>query len=74
MTAETNRLWKLLRIATPDLYLALGGDHPEVQVSGNILKSQGILTLLSEKPQLGEWKHLTEEQLLEAMGGGKYKG
>lgn len=74
MTAETNRLWKLLRLACPDLYLALGGSHPEVELSENILKSQGILTLLSEKPQLGEWKQLTEEQLLEAMGGGKYKG
>ena len=65
MTAETNRLWKLLRLACPDLYLALGGSHPEVELSENILKSQGILTLLSEKPQLGEWKQLTEEQLLE---------
>lgn len=43
-------------------------------MSENILKRQGILTLLSEKPQLGEWKQLTEEQLLESMGGGKYKG
>jgi len=74
MTAETNRLWKLLRLACPDLYLALGGGHPEVELSENILKSQGILTLFSEKPQLGEWKLLTEKQLLEAMGGGKYKG
>jgi len=74
MTAETNRLWKLLRLASPDLYLALRGSHPEVCLSENIIKSQGILTLLSEKPQLSEWKHLTNEQMLETMGGGKYKG
>lgn len=74
MTAETNRLWKLLRLASPDLYLALRGSHPEVCLSENILKSQGILTLLSEKPQFGEWKHLTEKQMLRVMGGGKYKG
>jgi transposase len=74
MTAEVNRLWKLLRLACPDLYLALGGGHPEVELSEKILKSQGILTLLSQKPDFGEWKLLSEEQLLEAMGGGKYKG
>ena len=28
MTAEVNRLWKWLRYASPDLYLALGGGHP----------------------------------------------
>jgi len=74
MTAEVNRLWKLIRLASPELYLALGGGHPEICLSENILKSQGILTLLSQKPDFGEWKQLTEEQLLEAMGGGKYKG
>jgi len=74
MTAEINRLWKLLRLACPELYLALGGGHPEVELSEKILKSQGILTLLSQKPDFGEWKLLSEEQLLEAMGGGKYKG
>lgn len=74
MTAETNRPWKLLRLAGPDLYLALGSSHPEVCLSEKVLKSQGILTLLSRKPDFGEWKHLSEEQLLELMGGGKYKG
>ena len=74
MTAETNRLWKLLRLASPDLYLALRGSHPQVELSENIIKSQGILTLLSEKPELSDWKDLTNEQMLESMGGGKYKG
>jgi len=74
MTAEINRLCKLLRLACPDLYLALGGGHPEVELPEKVLKSQGILTLLSQKPDFGQWKHLSAEQLLEAMGGGKYKG
>jgi len=74
MTAEVNRLWKLLRLASPDLYLALGGNNPEVELSENILKTQGILTLLGEKPDIGQWKTLSEEQLLQAMGGGNYKG
>ncbi len=74
MTAEVNRLWKLLRLASPELYLTLGGNNPEVELSENILKTQGILTLLSQKPDIGQWKSLSEEQLLQAMGGGNYKG
>ena len=74
MTAGLNRLWKLLRLASPDLYLALGGGHPEVELPEKALQTQGVLTLLSQKPDLGQWKDLSAEQLLEAMGGGKYKG
>jgi transposase len=73
-TAEVNRLWKLIRHAAPDLYLALGGGHPEVELSENALQTQGILTLLSQKPDIGQWKNLSAQQMLEAMGGGKYKG
>jgi transposase len=74
MTAEINRLWKLIRLACPELYLALGGGHPEVQLSEKCLQTQGILTLLSQKPDFSQWNHLSEQQLLEGMGGGKYKG
>jgi transposase len=74
VTAELNRLWKLLRLASADLYLALGGGHPEVELTKKALQSQGVLTLLSQKPDLGQWKDLSAEQMLEAMGGGKYKG
>jgi transposase len=73
-TAEVNRLWKLIRLASPDLYLALGGKHPGVELSENALQTQGILTLLSQKPDIGEWKDLSAQQMLEAMGGGRYKG
>ena len=69
MTAEVNRLWKLLRHASPDLYLALGGHHPEVELRANMLQNRGILALLSEKPNVGEWKELSDEELLSAMGG-----
>ena len=69
MTAEVNGLWKLIRHASPDLYLALGGKHPEVEFSENMLRNLGILGLLGEQPDLGEWKDLSEEQLLAAMGG-----
>jgi len=69
MTAEVNRLWKLLRHASPDLYLALGGNHPEVELKANMLQNQGILALLSVKPNVGEWKKLSDEEFLSAMGG-----
>ena len=38
------------------------------------LKSQGILNLLISTPDVGQWKSLSDEQMLEAMGGGDYKG
>jgi len=69
MTAEVNRLWKLLRLASPDLYLALGGNNPEVELRQNMLQSQGVLALLGEKPNVGEWKNLSDEEFFSAMGG-----
>ena len=69
MTAEVNRLWKLLRLASPDLYLALGGNNPEVELKQNMLQSQGVLALLGEKPNVGEWKNLSDEEFLSARGG-----
>jgi transposase len=74
LTGEVNRLWKLLREASPDLYLALGGKLEEVECSPRLLKNEGILTLLATKPQIGQWKELSEDELMEAMGGGEYKG
>jgi transposase len=74
LTAEVNRLWKLLREASPDLYLALGGKLEEVECSSRLLRNEGILTLLGTKPQIGEWKELCEDELMEGMGGGEYKG
>jgi hypothetical protein len=74
LTAEVNRLWKLLRYASADLYLALAGKNPEVECGQKVLKSQGILNLLISTPDVGEWKSLSDEQMLEAMGGASYKG
>src|SRR5271157_6007889 len=56
LTAEVNRLWKLLRYASTDLYLALGGKNPEVECGEKVLKSQGILNLLISTPDVGDWK------------------
>jgi transposase len=74
LTAEVNRLWKLLRTVSPDLYLALGGVNPDIEINGNMLQNQGILTLLSEKPDIVEWKTLSGIDFLEAMGGRLYTG
>ncbi len=74
LTGEVNRLWKLLRDACPDLYLRLGGENGEIEQRGKVLKNQGILNLLISRPDLGEWKVLSESQMREAMGGGDYKG
>jgi transposase len=68
-TAEVNRLWKLLRHASPELYLAFGGNHPEINLNKNMLDTQGILGLFTEKPNVWEWKDLSEEGFLQAMGG-----
>jgi transposase len=74
LTAEVNGLWKQLRYASPDLYLALGGKNPEVECDPKMLKNQGILNLLTSLPDVGQWKSLSDEQILEAMGGDDYKG
>ena len=73
-TMEVNRLWKIIRVASVDLYLTLAGKHPDNEVRENIIQKQGILQLLSEKPDLLEWKGLSEEELLGAMGNRNYQG
>ena len=74
LTEEINRMWKVLRIASPDLYLALGGFNPEVEISDNVLQNQGILSLLAQKPDLFEWRSLSAEGFWTAMGGRNYRG
>jgi hypothetical protein len=41
---------------------------------GKVLKNLGILSLLSSQPDIGVWKHLSPQEMLQAMGGGDYKG
>ncbi|MBA7565461.1 hypothetical protein ES708_07145 [subsurface metagenome] len=74
LTAEINRMWKVLRIASPDLYLALAGTNPEVEITEKVLQQQGILKLLEQKPDLYEWRSLSMEAFRTAMGGGNYRG
>ncbi len=75
ITAEVNRLWKFLRYVSVDLYLAFGGKNPDVDCGEQkALKNQGILTLLIHQPDIGAWKTLDDQQILQVMGGGNYKG
>jgi len=74
LTAEINRMWKVLRIASPDLYLALAGTNPEVEITEKVLQQQGILKLLEQKPDLYEWGNLSMEAFRTAMGGRNYRG
>jgi transposase len=73
-TREVNRLWKLLRVASVDLYLALGGGHPDIDITENLLQHEGILALLAAKPDIYEWKTLSETDFLAVMGDYNYKG
>ncbi|MCK4803768.1 MAG: IS110 family transposase [Spirochaetes bacterium] len=73
-TRSINRLWKLLREASADLYLALGGEHPDIDITENILQNEGIMALLVEKPDIFEWKTLSETDFLSVMGNFNYKG
>jgi transposase len=74
MNGEVNRLWKLVRRASGDLYLLLGGKLEREEKMARMLGNVGVLRLLATKPQMGEWKGLSDDELMEAMGGGEYKG
>ena len=77
-TGEINNLWKLIRSASPDLYFELiniktskkGGKRGK----RSIFNDKNLLNLLFSKPNLAEWKNLSEPELLEAMGGRKDRG
>ncbi len=45
-TMEVNRLWKLIRTASVDLYLTLGGKHPDNEIWEKIIQKQAILQIL----------------------------
>ena len=73
-TREINRLWKLLRVASVDLYLALGGQHPDVDISENILQNESFMRLLAEKSDIHEWKTFSEDDFAALMGARSYAG
>jgi hypothetical protein len=67
-------MWKMLRLASPDLYLALAGTNPEVDITEKVLQQQGILSLLEQEPDLYQWRSLCIEDFGAAMGGRNYRG
>jgi len=73
-TRELNRLWKVLRVASVDLYLAFGGHHPDVDISGNTLQNEAVVALLAEKPDICEWKTFSEADFAAHLGTRNYAG
>ncbi len=73
-TREINRLWKLLRVASVDLYLALGGQHPDIDISENTLQNESFMRVLVEKSDIHEWKTLSEADFADLMGARNYAG
>jgi hypothetical protein len=55
------------------LYLALGGEHPDIDITENLLQHEGILALLATKPDIYEWKTLSEADFLAIMRDCNYK-
>jgi len=74
LTSEINNFWKLLSSISTNLYLALGGNNSEVEINTNIVKTQGILNLFIEKPDIYKWKNFNESDFIDAMGGENYIG
>lgn len=73
ITVLVNQLWKLLKICGNDLYLALKGSG-DVPTAKTKLSSVRLLNLFSKAPQLGSWKTLSADQILELSGGKKIRG
>lgn len=74
LTREINRLWKLIRMASVDLYLALSGRSENISIDSNKIKNKGLLALLYKLPDICMWKKLTENEILQLMDGCNYKG
>jgi transposase len=74
-TAAINSLWKLIRIASPDLYLMLKGrEMDEEEGKKSKLDNENLLKLFKIRPDFSEWKSLSETELFEAMGRKNLKG
>jgi transposase len=72
-TRETNRLWKALRKASGDLYLAFRGSHPEFSFAQSLLKLKSVVQLLAASPDVSSW-HLIPRQELMRLAGGPHRG
>ena len=72
-TRETNRLWKALRKASGDLYLAFRGSHPEFPFAQSLLKLKSVVQLLAVSPDVSSW-HLVPRQELMRLAGGPRRG
>ena len=74
ITSEYSNLWKYIKLASPDLYIALKGKHPDFTFSSSALHSMGLLHLLSASPDISTWSSYSEDNLIALMGGKRFVG
>lgn len=72
ITSEYSNLWKYLKIASADLYVAFKGKHPDFQFNAQCIRTKGVLSLLMAYPDLHSWSNLDDLELLQVMGGKHY--
>ena len=68
LTQEINFLWKIIKKVCNDLYLYLGGNNDEYEVTSNLIKNKGILNLFKTNPNINEWQNLNQSEIQEILG------
>jgi transposase len=73
-TEEVSTIWKAIKAISQDLYLALSGNHKEIAISGNIVQNKCILKLFTAIPDVKQWKSMTTQEFINAMGDPTHSG
>ena len=73
-TRETNRLWKALRKASGDLYLAFRGSHPDFSFAQSLLKLKSVVQLLAASPDVSSWHLIPRQELMRLAGLARIEG
>lgn len=74
ITSEYSNLWKYIKLASSDVYVALKGKHPDFTFSSTVLHTMGLLHLFAAEPDISRWANLSEDSLIDLMGGKRYVG
>lgn len=73
ITVYQNRLWKLVKAASNDLYLAFRGNGDELTIKTSMTSAR-LLNLFVAVPDVSTWASLSEDQLLASTGGKRVSG
>ncbi len=74
ITSEYSNLWKYIKLASSDVYVALKGQHPDFHFSSTVLHTMGMLHLFAGEPDIAKWATLSSSTLIELMGGKRFVG